>query len=452
MSANTAISVQGVSKAYRIWESPAARLTSPLLDAGASLLPPSLALTQGLRRKAAAQYRDFWALKDISFEVQRGEAVGIIGRNGSGKSTLLQIIAGTLRPTSGSVQVNGRVAALLELGSGFNPEFTGRENVYLNGVLLGLTRSQVEARYEDIAAFADIGDFIEQPVKTYSSGMMMRLAFAVATCIDPDVLIVDESLSVGDVFFNQKCFTRIRHILDQGTSLLFVSHDTSAVRNLCDRAILLASGSKFYEGPPDEAASRYFAASTPAQVRSTATTAPASAIKSSERQRLEERLSAHDIRHKARSEHGTGDLIIRKVAILDAQQRSSQSFSVGEKMTVAIQLQAIRPVASPSCGIHLFDRMNNLIFAAGTRQLRVPFADFAANESRVVELVVELSVQPGEYTLSVGCSQPSADGPNQGHAQNHLEGFGPIAVSARPNETWQFYGFARLPMAILVHE
>ncbi|MBS0150353.1 MAG: ABC transporter ATP-binding protein [Nitrospira sp.] len=187
-------------------------------------------------------YREFWALHDISFEVLRGEAIGILGRNGAGKSTLLQIIAGTVMPTSGSVKTEGRITALLELGSGFNPEFTGRENVFLNAQILGLTREDTINRFDDIASFADIGDFIDQPVKTYSSGMMMRLAFAVQTAVEPKVLIVDEALSVGDMFFQAKCMARISRLVESGVALLFVSHDISAVRQLCQRAVLLDGG------------------------------------------------------------------------------------------------------------------------------------------------------------------------------------------------------------------
>ena len=210
MPGDVIISVKNLSKAYRIWQTPSARLSSPLTQGVAALFPRGSAPQRALANRAADGYRDFHALSDVSFEIRRGEATGIIGRNGSGKSTLLQLIAGTLTPTSGSIEVNGRVSALLELGSGFNPEFTGRENVFLNGAIYGLSHGEMARRFDEIAEFADIGDFIEQPVKTYSSGMMMRLAFAVAVSVQPDILIVDEALSVGDVFFTQKCFQRIR--------------------------------------------------------------------------------------------------------------------------------------------------------------------------------------------------------------------------------------------------
>ncbi len=234
------VAVSGLGKTYRIWQTPAQRLLSPLCAEAARLLPGAAGAP--LRRAAAAGYRDFHALQDISFEVRRGEAVAILGRNGSGKSTLLQLIAGTLQPTQGTVQVSGRVTALLELGAGFNTDFTGRENILLSGALLGLSQKEMEARFDDIAAFADIGDFIEQPVKTYSSGMTMRLAFAVNTCVDPDVLIVDEALSVGDAPFQAKCFRRLRQLIDQGVSLLFVSHDLGTVRSVCSRALWLKNG------------------------------------------------------------------------------------------------------------------------------------------------------------------------------------------------------------------
>lgn len=202
-------------------------------------------------------HRTFRALNGVSFEVRRGETVGIVGRNGSGKSTLLQLICGTLTPTTGLVQAHGRIAALLELGAGFNPDFTGRENVYLNGSLLGLTRQELDARFDDIAAFADIGEFIEQPVKSYSSGMYIRLAFAVAINVTPDILVIDEALSVGDEAFQRKCFARIDAIRNAGATVLFVSHSAGTVIELCDRAILLDRGELLAQGTPKFVISRY---------------------------------------------------------------------------------------------------------------------------------------------------------------------------------------------------
>jgi lipopolysaccharide transport system ATP-binding protein len=232
------IEVRGVGKSYRMYESPSHRLW------------------QGLFGKRKTFYRDFWALRHVDLEVRRGETVGIVGRNGSGKSTLLQMIAGTLTPTEGEIRVNGRVAALLELGSGFNPDFTGRENVYLNGALLGLSRQEIDRRLGDILAFADIGEFIDQPIRSYSSGMVVRLAFAVIAHVDADVLIIDEALAVGDAFFSQKCMRFLRRFKEHGT-LLFVSHDAAAVTNLCERALWLENGQARMTGAASDVVEAY---------------------------------------------------------------------------------------------------------------------------------------------------------------------------------------------------
>jgi lipopolysaccharide transport system ATP-binding protein len=224
MSSDTVIRVQQLGKCYHIYDRPQDRLK------------------QSLWRGRKQFYREFWALKDVSFEVTKGQTVGIIGRNGSGKSTLLQMIAGTLSPSWGTIEVNGRVAALLELGSGFNPDFTGRENVYMNGAILGLGKEEIDARFEAIVAFADIGDFIDQPVKIYSSGMVLRLAFAVSVNVEPDVLIVDEALAVGDMAFQYKCMDSLDRLTKSGTTLLFVSHDVNLVKAFCHHVVYLSHG------------------------------------------------------------------------------------------------------------------------------------------------------------------------------------------------------------------
>jgi lipopolysaccharide transport system ATP-binding protein len=248
MSSETiAIKVQNLSKCYHIYDNPRDRLKQ--------FVAPRL---QRLARQQPKQYfREFWAVKDVSFEIKKGETVGIIGRNGSGKSTLLQMICGTLNPTHGSIETNGRIAALLELGSGFNPEFTGRENVYMNASVLGLSNKEIDERFDDIVAFAEIGDFIEQPVKTYSSGMMVRLAFAVAINVDPEILIVDEALSVGDELFQRKCFSRIEAIRENGATILFVSHSGGTIVELCDRAVLMDAGEKIAVGIPKKIIGNY---------------------------------------------------------------------------------------------------------------------------------------------------------------------------------------------------
>lgn len=233
------IRVRGLSKAYRIFKAPEDRLKQMLFGRWRSF------------------HQEFWALRNVDLDIHRGETVGLIGINGSGKSTLLQLICGTLTPTKGTVQVRGRIAALLELGAGFNPEFTGHDNVFINGAILGMTQKQMEARYDDIVKFADIGEFLDQPVKTYSSGMYARLAFAVAIHVDPEILMVDELLSVGDEAFQRKCFARIREIRNAGATVLFVSHAAPTIVQLCDRAVLLDHGRRLLTANPKHAVAKY---------------------------------------------------------------------------------------------------------------------------------------------------------------------------------------------------
>ena len=230
----SAIKVDHVTKVYKLYNKPKDRLKESL----------------GLTKKKLS--RDHYALRDISFDVRKGETVGIIGTNGSGKSTILKIITGVLNPTSGSIQVNGRISALLELGAGFNMEYTGLENVYLNGTMIGFSKEEIDAKLQDILDFADIGDFIQQPVKTYSSGMFVRLAFAIAINVDPEILIVDEALSVGDVFFQAKCFRKINEIKERGTTILLVTHDMGSIIKYCDRVVLLNKGNFVGCGAPGE--------------------------------------------------------------------------------------------------------------------------------------------------------------------------------------------------------
>ena len=251
------IRVKNLSKSYAIWSSPAARLHGPVLgQIGQMPFLPSNA-RKLCKRLSHESFRNFFALKDVSFEVKKGDCLGIIGQNGSGKSTLLQTVVGTLQPTAGTVEVNGKVTALLELGSGFNPDFTGRENVFLNGSVLGLSTPEVRAKFDEIAAFADIGDFMEQPTKTYSSGMVVRLAFAVQAILNQDILVVDEALAVGDEAFQRKCFARIHSFRENGGTILFVSHATSAVVELCQRAILLDAGELLLDGAPKLVVAKY---------------------------------------------------------------------------------------------------------------------------------------------------------------------------------------------------
>ena len=239
MNKNTAIKVTNLSKVYKLYDKPADRLKEAL---------------NPLRK---SYHKEFYALDNINFEIKKGETVGIIGKNGAGKSTLLKIITGVLTPSAGHVQVNGRIASLLELGAGFNPEYTGVENIYLQGTLMGYTKEEMESKIEAVLDFADIGDFVYQPVKSYSSGMFARLAFSVAINVDPDILIVDEALSVGDMRFQQKCYRKFREFQELKKTILFVTHDTGTIINYCTHTIWINEGKKIDEGSPDEICKRY---------------------------------------------------------------------------------------------------------------------------------------------------------------------------------------------------
>ena len=446
MSDDIAISVENVSKAYRIWNDPSARLKSPLVSACGRLFPLGSPTRRKCEAKAADYYHDFFALKGIEFQVRKGESVGIIGRNGSGKSTLLQIIAGTLQPTTGSVNVNGRVAALLELGSGFNPEFTGRENVYINAAVLGLTRAETDAKFDSIAAFADIGDFLDQPVKTYSSGMLVRLAFACAVSVEPDVLIVDEALSVGDVFFQQKCFKRIHEILERGTSLLLVSHDLAAVQNLCDRAVLLQRGNVAHIGPPEECSSRYYANNDTPIIVPTADNIPGKRFST---ERIA-KIRADSLLADARARHGDRSIELLGARICDTQSNTVRHASMGDRVSIEMVVRANRDVGRPGYGIHLFDRMNNLVYGAGTPQLQVATQPLRQGSEALVVLHIELSIHPGLYTFNLAVAEPDIDDPNIGTFLDVCEGLGPIEVAPPASGAWPFYGIARLPMRIEV--
>jgi lipopolysaccharide transport system ATP-binding protein len=427
------IAARDLAKTYRIWHHPSARAKALLCDA------------VGLGRLAASGYRDFPALQPLSFEIRRGEAVGIIGRNGSGKSTLLQLIAGILQPSGGSLAARGRISALLELGSGFNPEFTGRENVYLNGAILGLSTREMDALFPAIAAFADIGEFIDEPVKTYSSGMMMRLAFAVAVSVQPDILIVDEALSVGDVFFTQKCFERIREILAAGATLIFVSHDTAAVQNLCNRVLLLHQGRLVFDGPPEDGVARYFSLHESRAGQGYVVPGTHPAVSSAAR----ERLVAHTVLPRARSRHGDRKLEIVAAAVLDHTGEPAADFETMTRATIRLLLHAHGEIHRPSIGIQVVDRMSNLVFSAGTAQLHFALPALKPGEEVMLDFKVTLSVYPAEYTLGLDAAEYDADNPNVGTFHDRVGGLGPITVTPRRHSNVSpFYGIANLPMEI----
>lgn len=414
------ITVDAVSKCYQIYARPEDRLKQSVL--------PRLQRLMAMRPRA--YYKEFWALKGVSLKVRKGETVGIIGRNGQGKSTLLQTICGTLMPTSGSVDVRGRVAALLELGSGFNPEFTGRENVYLNGSVLGLSREDIETRFDSILAFADIGEFIDQPVKTYSSGMYVRLAFAVIAHADADVLVVDEALSVGDVFFGQKCMRFLREFMKHGT-VIFVSHDTSAVINLCDRVIWMQNGQVHREGPTKEVVAEYLedlyyedqvrVLDAPAVPRLETFVEPALAPRDMRQDMLDASNRRNDIElfafKRESAAFGAGSARIIGAAFEDLQGRPLSWVVGGQPVRLRVTCQALADVFSPILGFEVYDRLGQTLFADNT-YLSTRTNPVRARSGQIVQATFEFRMpimREGDYTISIAV----AEGTQDEHVQHH---------------------------------
>jgi lipopolysaccharide transport system ATP-binding protein len=413
-----AIRVSNLSKCYYIYEKPQDRLKQSIF--------PRL---QRLIGRAPMQYfREFWALKDISFEIKKGKTVGIIGRNGSGKSTLLQMICGTLNPTGGSIQTNGRIAALLELGSGFNPEFTGRENVYMNASVLGLNNKEIDARFDDIVAFADIGDFIEQPVKTYSSGMMVRLAFAVIAHVDADILVVDEALAVGDAFFTQKCMRFLRSFMKTGT-VLFVSHDTGSIKSLCNYGIWIEKGQVIQEGSPKQVCELYLEAFYEAQHGKSSTTTlrafkkPDDSIPLKD-QRLEF-INTSNLRNDLQifkfdpeaSAFGKGGAKIQDVRLLDENEHPLAWIVGGEKVTLRVIAHAYQDLDSPIIGFFVKDRLGQALFGDNTfLTYREHQVHCHQGDELQADFVFNMPLLPsGEYSITIAI----ANGTQDVHEQHH---------------------------------
>ena len=387
MSSEIAIKVENLSKCYQIYDQPRDRLKQfvlPRLQRVAGLLPKQY-------------YREFWALKDVSFDVKKGESVGVIGRNGSGKSTLLQIITGTLAPTSGSITTHGRIAALLELGSGFNPDFTGRENVYLNGALLGFTEAQIDEKFDVIAAFADIGEHLNQPVKTYSSGMLVRLAFAVQVQVEPEILIVDEALAVGDAAFQRKCMRKINELSDAGVTLLFVSHDMETVKKICSEALYLARGSAIEFGAAKQVCISYerdlFGASRIAE-----TTQAEASIDSVE---LDQDLLQTD-----EKTYGDGRVQIIDVAITNQRRQRTNILAPNASYLFSYRVAFSAPVALPVFGMMITNREGVCIFGTNTQNHPVSRRSFADGDEISIEFHLTNHLGPGIYYLTCGVHTP----------------------------------------------
>ncbi len=424
-----AIRVRGVGKTYLIYDRPQDRLRQAIVPRFRRLIG------RRVEADATRYFREFKALDDVSFDVPRGSTLGIIGRNGSGKSTLLQIICGTVAQTAGEVTVNGRIAALLELGSGFNPEFTGRENVFLNASILGLTREQTEERFESIQRFADIGDFIEQPVKTYSSGMVVRLAFAVIAHVDADILVIDEALSVGDAFFTQKCMRFLRQFMRTGT-VLFVSHDTGALTSLCETAIWLDRGRKLLEASARTVSERYLEAlvedrqgvraATPSASGAAAVVddrPPPSSGQSGARvddprlSLLRESPYRNDIDlfefDSSNAGFGMGGGRIIDVRFAAADGKALAHLVGGEDVSLVVSAEALERIERPIIGFLVRDRLGQQLFGDNTHLSTPAGSDpVEPGERFEAQFEFQMPILPqGDYSITVAL----ADGTQSDH-------------------------------------
>ena len=389
MDKNLAISVQGVSKIYKLYDKPIDRLKE------------AVSLTH------KSYHRDFFALSDISFDVKKGETVGIIGTNGSGKSTILKIITGVLSPTTGTAEVSGNISALLELGAGFNSEYTGLENIYMNGTMMGFSRQEMERRMDDILRFADIGDFVNQPVKTYSSGMFVRLAFALAINVDPEILIVDEALSVGDVFFQAKCYRRMEEMMKNGTTILMVSHDMGSIIKYCDKVVLLNRGHFVAQGEAGKMVDLY------KKILANQTDELAEALIEEKKEALGLPVEAavSDKRMKDRmnlnpevQEYGDGRASFEDFGTLDARGNVTNLLLKGEMFTIRERVRFHAPIENPIFTYTLRDKKGTDITGTNTLFEGTEIKPVKDGDVYTISFRQKMNLQGGEYLLSMSCT------------------------------------------------
>jgi ABC-type polysaccharide/polyol phosphate transport system ATPase subunit len=420
-SAAHPIEFQGVSKSYPIYDSPGDRFKE--------LVTP----------RRFQFHRDFWALRDVSFGVARGETFCIVGENGSGKSTLLQLIAGILTPTSGSASVTGRVSALLELGAGFNPEFSGRDNVYLNGSILGFSTRQIDQRFAEIEAFAEIGDFIHQPVKTYSSGMVVRLAFSVAIHVDPEILLVDEALAVGDIYFRQRCLRKVHELRSRGVTILFVSHSTGDVKAIGDRVMWLDQGRVMDIGEPDRVIAKYLAKmvekdSAYLTHKRPAERGPAAPVEAPE---IADRIPNIDHRY------GDGRAEVLGIAVLDPQGRPLHVLEPDSRIVVRISVRAQEEVALPIVGFMMRNHLGMDFSGTNTTREGHELPVMRPGDVHTIDFHLDL---PGIYPGSFSFSPAIADGTLLGYTMcDWIDNA--IALQMGPSDG-QIYGFLHLPCRV----
>lgn len=377
-----AIAVDHISKVYKLYDKPMDRMVEAL----------------GLTKKK--KYREHFALSDVSFQVKKGECVGIIGTNGSGKSTILKIITGVLNPTGGTLTVNGRIQALLELGAGFNMEYTGIENIYLNGTMSGFTEQEIESRMQDILDFADIGDYVKQPVKTYSSGMFVRLAFSVAINIDPEILIVDEALSVGDVFFQAKCYHKFEEFKKMGKTIIFVSHDLSSVSKYCDRVVLLNQGVKLGEGSPKEMIDDYKRVLV-GQYELPESKSESSLLNDEQIQVAVQKKAAKQDTSKL-LEYGTKEAVIEQFYMTDDRGTESKSIIKGSEFTIHMKVRFMADLPAPIFAFSIKTVKGTEITGTNTMFEKTFLESVKAGAVKDITFTQKMSLQGGEYLLSFG--------------------------------------------------
>ena len=386
MEKEIVISVENLSKDYRLYENKIDRLK------------------EAMNPLKKSYHQVYHALNDVSFQVRRGETVGIIGTNGSGKSTILKIITGVLTPSSGNVQINGRISALLELGAGFNMEYTGIQNIYLNGTMIGFTKEEIEKRMDKILEFADIGDFVHQPVKTYSSGMFVRLAFAVAINIDPEILIVDEALSVGDVFFQAKCYRKFEEFKQQGKTILFVSHDLGSISKYCDRVVLLNKGTKVAEGKPKQIVDMY-------KKILTGFSADLKADQDEDSKNSAAEIEVEGVSWKSRLtvnpavvEYGNRDAEIIDFDMIDANGNHTNTIEKDTEYTIRMKVLFHKPVKDPVFAVTIKDLKGNELCGTNTMMEDQYVPAQKEGAIRVVTFRQKMCLQGAEYLLSLGCT------------------------------------------------
>ena len=420
------VEFRAVSKSYAIYDSPGDRLTELL----------------SLNR--ARRHRDFLALEDVTFSVERGQTFCIVGQNGSGKSTLLQIVAGILEPSAGSVAVNGRVSALLELGSGFNPEFTGRDNVYLNGSILGLTTRQIGERYAEIESFAEIGDFINQPVKTYSSGMAVRLAFAVAIHVDPEILLVDEALAVGDLYFRQRCMRKVHELRQRGVTILLVSHAAAEVKAIADRVLWLDGGRVAALGDPERVVGRYLAAM--AERDSRYQSRRGGANRTSEAQGAPGADELVDTIPNIDRRHGDGRAEVLGIGVFDEQGQPLHLLEPLARIQVRMSVRAREKVARPIAGFLMRNQLGMDFSGTDTAREGCAIAPMEAGDVCTVSFHIDL---PELYPAAFSFSPFIADGSLTNHAV--CDWIDNAVTLQMARSAGQVYGYVHLPCRVEVH-